>query len=117
MTTERVVLQVEMGIKDLDNRRTTDHKEYMSKVEDLIKEVTQLKTDLQKTLQTQARNSKHLINETLTIYESGFAVLQETIKGLRRSLTAKKTVIEILCLIKEIVTAPNQMAETFGGLM
>ena len=99
---ERIVLQVEMGIRDLHNRRTVNHKEFMLKVEDFIKEVLQLKIELQQTMKPQVRNSKHLVDETHATYETGFAILQETIKGLRRSLTAKVIVDEILHLTKEI---------------
>lgn len=39
-----------MGIRQLDNQRKTDHKEFLSKAKDLIKEVKELKTELQQTL-------------------------------------------------------------------
>lgn len=52
MTVERVVLRVEMCIRDLHNRRTVDHKEFMSKDEGFIKEVKELKNNLQQTLRT-----------------------------------------------------------------
>lgn len=83
MTAERILLWIEMGIRNLDNQRTTDHKEFMSKVENFIKEVKELRTECQQTLQTQASNSKQLVEETNTAYELGFAVLQDIIKGLR----------------------------------
>lgn len=45
-----------MCIRQLDNKRTSDHKEFLSKAEDLIKEVKELRTELQQTLQTQESN-------------------------------------------------------------
>lgn len=46
----------------------------------------------------QENNSQQLINETHTAYEMDYSVLQDTIKGLRRSVSAKKSVDEILQL-------------------
>lgn len=102
MVVERMILRVEMVIRDLDNRRIAGHKDIMCKVEASIKEVTKLKDVLQKTLQTQETNSRKLIEETHTAYEVGYVVLQNTIKGLRRSLTTNQSVDEILRLTKEI---------------
>lgn len=53
MTAKRIHLRIEMGIMQLDNQRTTYHNEFLSKAEDLIKEVKELRTELQQTLQTQ----------------------------------------------------------------
>ena len=89
-------------MRQLDNQRMTDHKEFLTKAEALIKEVRELKTELQQTIQTQEGKTNQLIKETHTAYESGYSVLQETIKGLRRSLTTKQSVDEILRLTKEI---------------
>lgn len=102
LTVERTRLHIKMGIRQLDNQRTLDHKEFISMAKELIKDVQELKTELQHTLQTQEGKSKQIIEETHIAYESGFVVLQETAKGLRQSLTAKKSVDEILSLKKEI---------------
>lgn len=59
-------------------------------------------TELEQTLHAQEIKSKKLIDETHIAYESGFSVLQDTIKGLRRSLTEKESVAEILHLTKGI---------------
>lgn len=60
-----------------------------------------MKDSLQQTLQALESNSKKLIKETHTSYELGYAVLQETIKGLRRSLTAHQSFDKILRLTTE----------------
>lgn len=101
-TAERTLLCIEMGILQVDNQRTSNHKEFISKAKDLIEEVKELRTELQQTLQAQESKSKQLIDENYTAYESWFSVLQDTIKSLRRSLTAKESVDEILHLTKEI---------------
>ena len=83
LTVERTRLHIKMGIRQLDNQRTLDHKEFISMAKELIKDVQELKTELQHTLQTQEGKSKQIIEETHIAYESGFVVLQETIKGQR----------------------------------
>lgn len=102
MVEKRMILRGEMGIRELENQRTANHKDFMSKSEDFIKEVKKLKEDLQEMLQTQKSKSKNLIDEIHTAYESGFVVLQDMIKGLRRSLTVNQRFDEILRLTKVI---------------
>lgn len=53
-------------------------------------------------LQAQESKSKKLIEDTHVVYESGYAVLQDAIKGLRRSLIGNQSVDEIIRLTKEI---------------
>lgn len=89
-----------MGIRQLDNPRTLDQKEFISKSTELIEDVMALNNKLQQTLQAQECQLKQLIDETHTAYESRYLVLQETIKGLHQSLTAKASANEILSLTK-----------------
>lgn len=102
VATEQMIIRVKMGIRQLDNRRTVDHKEFISTAEKLILEITTLKNDFNQSLEKQASHSKQLVEETYTVYESGLAVLQNKINGLRCSLTAHASVDEILRLTKEI---------------
>lgn len=69
MTAERILLWIEMGIRNLDNRQTADHKEFLSKAEDFVKEVKELKLELQPTLHTQEKNSNEPVDKTHTAYE------------------------------------------------
>lgn len=46
--------------------------------------------------------TKFQINETHNAYKSDFAVLQETFRSLRRSVSANKSINEILTLSKHI---------------
>lgn len=50
LTTERMILHIEMGIIQLDNQRTLDHREFISKVKNVIEEVKELNTELQQNL-------------------------------------------------------------------
>lgn len=61
MTIECILVRIEMGIRDLDNRRTAYHKDFISKAKNFITEVKKLKDVLHNTLQTQEGNSKKLI--------------------------------------------------------
>lgn len=61
MNAQRILLKIAMGIRDLNNRRTTYHKEFLSIAENIIKEVTKLKYDFKKTLERQASHSKQLV--------------------------------------------------------
>ena len=97
-----MLLCIEMGIIQLENQRTSDHLEFISKATNLIDEVKALKIELQKTLQDQENKSKQLIDETHTAYETGYSVLQGTFRGLRRSLKKKESVGEIFRLNKGI---------------
>lgn len=99
---EHMIIMVEMGIRELDNSITADHKEFISTTERLIKEVTALKDEFKLTLQKQETHSKQLVEETHNAYESSGTVLQSTINGLRWSLTTNLSVNEILHLTKEI---------------
>ena len=91
-----------MGIRDLDNRHTTNHKEFLSTAEKLIKEITTLKDEFKVSLEKQAIHSNKLVKENHNSYESSVVVLQTTINGLERSLTANSSVDSILRLTKEI---------------
>ena len=91
-----------MGIRQLDNQITLDHCEFIKKATDLINEVKFLKTELQKAIQEKENKSQKLISETHMAYETGYFVLHDTIKGLRRLLTANESVDEILHLTKGI---------------
>ena len=66
MNAQITLLRIEMCIRDLDNRWIVDHKEFLSKAEDVVNEVKELKNDLQQALQTKANNSKQLVDETHT---------------------------------------------------
>lgn len=93
-----MVLRLEIGIRQLDSQSTINHREFISKSTSLINEVKDHKNELQETIQDKENKSQQLISETHTAYETGYLVLQYTIKGLRRSLIAKESVDEILCL-------------------
>ena len=71
-----------MGIRDLDNHRTVDHKEFISTAEKLIKEITALKDEFKASLEQQATHSNKLVEETHNASESSLTVLQTTINGL-----------------------------------
>ena len=58
-----------MGIIQLNNQWTSNHKEFLSKAKDLIKEVKDLRTKLQQALETQERNLKKLTKECYTAHE------------------------------------------------
>lgn len=58
MNEERMIIGVEMGIRELDNNKTVDQKEFISTVERLIMEVTTLKDEFKLTLEKQATHSK-----------------------------------------------------------
>ncbi|XP_023754907.1 uncharacterized protein LOC111903362 [Lactuca sativa] len=102
LTSERISLKIEMGIRALDNNRTADQKQFVSTAENLIKEVTTLKEEIKSTLESQTAHSKHLVQETHNAYESVIVVLQSTINNLRRSVSDPSHVNEILNLTKEI---------------
>ena len=70
-----------MGIRDIDNRRTADPKEFMSIDEKLVKEVIELKNDLNQTIENKDSHSNQLVEETHTEYESRLVVLQNAING------------------------------------
>lgn len=83
LSAERISLMVEMGIRALDNNRTTDHKQFLSTAKNLIKEVTTLKNEIQSTLENQATTSNnHQWPEMHNASESALLVLQTTINGL-----------------------------------
>lgn len=92
-----------MAIWALDNSRSADHKQFLSTVENLIKEVTKLKEEVKTTRENQAAHSKKLVEETHNAYESAIAVLQSTINNLRWSVSTHPHVNQILKLTKEIL--------------
>lgn len=81
MLAQRVSLKIEIGIRDLDNRRTADHKEFLSTTEKLIKEIRTLKDEFKVSLEKQVVHSNKLVEETHNAYESSLVVLQTTING------------------------------------
>lgn len=53
-----------------------------------------------------------LVDETHKAYEAGYIELQHMIQGLRRSVSVKETIKEILCIYKDIydyIKNPNMM--------
>ena len=88
LAAQRISLKVEMGIRALDNNRTADHKQFLSTAETLIQEVTAIQEEIKSTIDHQAAHSQTLAQETHNAYEFALAMLQSTINGLRRSLTA-----------------------------
>ncbi|KAL7595290.1 hypothetical protein Lser_V15G29353 [Lactuca serriola] len=102
LTSERISLKIEMGIRALDNNCTADQKQFVSTAENLIKEVTALKEEIKSTLESQTAHSKHLVQETHNAYESVIVVLQSTINNLLRSVSDPSHFNEILNITKEI---------------
>ena len=91
-----------MGIRSLDNNRKAYHKEFLATAERLMSEVTAVINDLQVAISDQASNSKRLIAETHSAYESVITVLQSTINRVQRSITTIFHGPEILLLVKDI---------------
>ena len=72
---QRVSLAIEIGIRDLDNRRTADHKDFLATTDRLIKEISTLKDEFNASLDKKYVRSKQLVDETHNAYESSIAFL------------------------------------------
>lgn len=101
---ERILLRIKMGIRDLDNRRTADHSQFLSTAEKLISQVVSLKEEIKSSLEAQAAHSQKLVDETQNAYESALAVLQSIINNLRCVISHQPHINQILKLTKEIHT-------------
>lgn len=93
-----------MGIRQLDQQRQENHKQFINKIEEFIFEVKELKEYIVKTTNEQEAKSKFGLDETNKAYDVRFSKLQNTIRTLQRSNSANKTIEEILKIWKDVYT-------------
>lgn len=91
-----------MGIYKLDQQRQLDHNDFINKDKDFLSNIKELKDQMIKMTNEQEVKSKFLIDETHKTLESSYTELQDTIWDLRRSVSTRKCVDEILTISKDI---------------
>lgn len=90
-----------MGIRQLDKQRRTDHKYFIKKSEGFLFDMKELKDQLVKMTNEQEAKSRFLIDETHKACKAGNCELQETICSILRSVSANKSINEIITISKD----------------
>lgn len=72
-TADRILIHIEMGTRQLDQQRQSNHKELIKKVEYFLYDIKELKDQLIKMTNQQELETKLLINEINKAYEVGYS--------------------------------------------
>lgn len=99
-----------MRIRKLDQQRQSDHKEFIKKAKDSLSDIKDLKDHLIKMTNEQEAKLIFDWRNTQDIWTWLFSELQETILNICWSISSKKSIDEILTILKDIYNHLTHLA-------
>lgn len=96
---ERILLNIEMGIKSLDESIMKWQAEMVQKGEEMVKQLKELKEDTVKSYVVFEKKINVLLNETQNAYDIGYVELQTTVMDLEKKI----------CVLLQVL--PNVVAQ------